>query len=163
MATTTDLLVGFATLLHDAGVGHWAPTGVFPPGATAITTKVMPHAPARAIVLTAYTVSDTPEGHSVQGLQVRTRADGLPTDVDDLDDAIYQVLHSAQSLTLPGLGDSPPMGEGTPLGEGTTLAAVKVKKIWRQSHASLGRDDNDRWLATANYYLLIDKPTPHTR
>lgn len=142
MATTTDLLVGLAEHLDAQGVGTWAPSGVFPAGATAIVLRVVPPTPDRCITLTAYTVTNAPTGDAVQGVQVRTRAAGFPTQVDDLDDEIYRLLHSAEGLVFGG---------------------VKVHKVWRQSQSPLGVDGDGRAMNTANYYLIIDRPNGHTR
>lgn len=142
MATTTDLLTGLAQYLDNAGVGVWSPTGNFTAGDTAITHKVMPSAPDTVIVLSPYTVENGPQGDTTQGVQIRTRAPGMPTAVDDLDDEIYQLLHHLEGLNLGG---------------------VRVGMVWRQSHGPLGRDENNRWNATANYWLIITKPTPNTR
>lgn len=142
MATTTDLLVGLAEHLDAAGVGTWSPSGIFPDGVTAIVLRAVPPRPDRVVTLTAYTVVNAPTGDAVQGVQVRTRAGGFPTNVDDLDDEIYQVLHSA---------------------EGMVLGGVKVHKAWRQSQSPMGVDGDGRAMNTANYYLLLDRPTAHTR
>lgn len=142
MATTTDLLTGLAEHLAAAGIGTWSVTGNFTAAQTAITHKIMPATPDRAIVLSPYTVSNDLHGGTTQGLQVRTRMPGRPTDVDDLDDAIYAELHGREDLILGG---------------------VPVVLLWRQSHGTLGRDDNNRWQCTANFYALIGKPTAHTR
>lgn len=142
MAQTTDLLTGLAELIDQAGLGTWSPTGDFTTGQTAITHKVMPSAPDRAIVLTPYTVENMIHGDTTQGVQIRTRAPGMPTAVDDLDDEIYQLLHHI---------------------EGLNLGTIRVAMVWRQSHGTLGRDDNNRWNSTANYWLTIAKPTPNTR
>ncbi|WP_131104026.1 minor capsid protein [Ornithinimicrobium sufpigmenti] len=147
MATPPDLTrrltVGLAEHLHAHWLGTWSPVGVFLKGATGITTKAVPPQPDRIIALTPYTVADTVEGHRVQGMQVRTRgAQYDPLDVDDLDDAIYQLLHGAEGLVLGG---------------------VKVHKAYRASHGTLGADGDHRTEASANYYLLLDAPTAHTR
>lgn len=142
MATTTDLLTGLAELIDAAGLGVWSPTGDFTAGQTAITHKIMPSQPDRVIVLSPYTVENQIQGDTTQGVQVRTRAPGMPTAVDDLDDAIYQLLHHL---------------------EGLNFSAVRIGMVWRQSHGPLGRDDNNRWSNTANYWLQIAKPTPNTR
>lgn len=143
MGRTADLTVGLAEFLASAGIGTWSPSGVFSSGQTAITTKAVPPSPDRVVALTPYTVTDEVRGHRVQGMQVRTRGmPGQPLDVDDLDDAVYAELHAREGLVLGG---------------------VKVHLAYRASAGTLGADGDHRTENTANYYLLIDAPTAHTR
>ncbi|WP_130012139.1 minor capsid protein [Serinicoccus sediminis] len=141
MATPTDLLTGLAERLDAAGHGTWSEQGIWTPGQTAITHKLMPTAPDRVIALTAYGPTDDLVGGRIQRIQVRTRAPGRPTDVDDLDEAIYQDLH--------GLAD-------------VVIGGVHVVSLERISQASLGRDADDRWGLSSNYAAQIGAPTAHT-
>lgn len=144
MSSPTDLVVGLAEHLHAAGLGVWDPTGRFPgltPEQAAITLKLMPAEPAWVIAITPYLPTDDLVGGRVQRIQIRTRAPGMPTAVDDLEDAIYQALH--------GLCD-------------VTLGGVPVASMQRISTATLGRDNDDRWGLSSNYTALVDGSTAHT-
>ena len=142
MATTSEFLVGLAEHLAAAGVGTWSPSGVFTAADTAIVLRVVPPTPDRVITLTPYTVEDGVNGDSVQGVQLRTRAAGMPTEVDDLDDEIYQALHRAEGLDFGG---------------------HHISLAWRQSHGPVGVDGEGRHVNSGNYYFRVARPTPHTR
>lgn len=142
MATTTDLFVGLAEHLAAAGIGTWRVTGLYAKDETGILIGAMPASPDRVIVLTPYPVTRELDGSTLQGIQVRTRAPGLPTAVNDLDEAIYAELHGRESLTLGG---------------------VQVSLIEWRSGAPLGRDSNGRTEHSANYYAHLGMPTAHTR
>jgi len=139
----TDLLTGLAELLAAGGLGAtWNPSGGFPPLALAVVLATVPEAPERVITLTAYSVSDDPSlSNSVVGVQVRCRWGGKdPRPVDDLQDAIYNLLHGKTNFML-----------GT----------VPVVECLRHSAIGLGQDGNLRWYNSANYYLTVHRPSTH--
>lgn len=133
MGFTKDVLTAAAEDLAAAGIGAvWNPTGVYKATELGIFTKVMPASPDRAIVLTVYPVTVSHLSDTTLGLQVRCRMPGLPTDVDDLADAIYEHWHGRQGLTL---------------------GPAHVALMMRQSHAQMGRDANNRSETSSNFYL----------
>lgn len=138
---TSRLITGLAEHLHAAGVGVWRPTGSYQASETAIVIRDIPTTPDRLITLAAYVVGG---GHgnasTTQGVQVRLRAGRDPREVDDLADAIFDLLDSAGPMTLGGVG---------------------VSQIYRQSYSSLGKDGNGRWERSENYYLDAERPTVH--
>jgi len=141
---TTTLLAGLARYLADNGVGTWHPdpTDTYPVDEIGIVVGAMPPEPERCIVLAAYPVSeDLTQADVTMGVQIRTRAGTDPTVVQDLDDAVFEVLHGAEHLDFSG---------------------IDVVQIYRRSSASLGqtRDTNARWEHTSNYYLDVMRPTP---
>lgn len=143
MGFTTDLLEGLAGVLMEAGVGDWAPGGVYAAGDTGIYLGASPPEPERAIVLASYGVDDNvANSHVTVGVQVRTRAGKDPRQVQDLDDAVFAALHG---LTY------------------QTFGAAHLIQMWRRSNASLGqaRDGTDRWERTSNYYADAVHATPH--
>lgn len=145
MTRTRDLVVGLVELLDGSGVGTYEESGVYAPdfSGTSLSIRSTPSHPDRVVTVTPYTVSDTVEGHRVQGVQLRTRgAQYDPLDVDDLDDQIYTLLHGREDLVLRG---------------------VRVHKMFRVSHGTLGQDADYRTENTSNYYALVDAPTPGTR
>lgn len=140
MGYTHDVLTAAATNLAAAGIGVWNPDGVYTAAQTGILLKVMPSAPDRAIVLTLYPVTASHLSDTTLGLQVRCRAPGMPTAVDDLADQVHEHWHGARGLTL-----------------GPATIALTV----RQSHTTLGRDANNRWETSSNYYLTTAQPSTH--
>lgn len=142
MATTADVLLGLAEHLADAGLGTWRDTGLYAKTETGILIGTVPATPDRVIVLTAYPVTRELDGTALQGIQVRTRAPGLPTAVADLDEAIYAQLQGREDLIL----------------RGTPVSLIE----WR-SGAPLGRDGDGRTEHSANYYAHLGMPTAHTR
>ncbi len=144
---TTTLLTCLAQHLEDTGVANWHPEGVY---ATtdpkpAIYLKAIPgtNSPDRAYALTYYDVdSDAGLSNDIAGIQVRARGTKDPRVVDDLADAVFDVLHGAEQLRL-------------------GPEALPVVKVWRVSHTSIGQDANSRWETTSNFYLHVARTTPH--
>ena len=141
MGWTTDLLTGLAEYLDTQGVGTWRPTGAYQLDETAIVIRGIPPTPDRIITLAAYPV-DSMVGlpNITAGIQIRCRAGTDPTDCDDLADAVFDLLDSAEHLDLGG---------------------VHVNQLWRQSYTSLGKDGNGRWERSENYYADAERPTPN--
>lgn len=138
---SNTLLTGLATYLQAAGIGTWSPTGAYATGQTGIVLGAVPQFPDAIITLTAYSVDDSPTlSDSTIGVQVRTRCGGQdPRPVDDLADSIYMLLHGMTNVTLTG--------------------GVRVVQCLRQSAVSLGVDQNNRWMHSANYYLDVWRPS----
>lgn len=138
---TTNLLTGLAEHLDAAAIGTWRPTGTYTAGETAIVIRGIPPAPDRLITLAPYPVG-SPAGRSTitHGIQIRMRASADPRDVDDLADAVFDLLDSAGPLRFGG---------------------VVVNQLYRQSYTSLGQDSTGRWERSENYYVDAERPTAH--
>ncbi|WP_432182033.1 minor capsid protein [Streptomyces sp. NBC_00063] len=140
MTYTSALLGGIAVLLSEAGIGVYQPDSVIEDPATGIFRGVMPASPERALGLTAYPVQDTHLTDATTGIQIRMRAGRDPDAVDDLADAVFEVLHNREHFKA---------------------GAVHVELSWRQSQAWIGQDAHGRMELTANYYLRTTRPGPH--
>ncbi|EPH40336.1 minor capsid protein [Streptomyces aurantiacus] len=141
MTFLPDVVEGLARLLDEHGVGTYRPDGVYAASETAITDTVMPEAPDRAIVLTAYPIDESAAlTDTVLAVQVRTRAGPDPREVAALDDAVFAALHASGRLTL-----------GT----------ARITLIYRFSAGSLGADANGRQERTSNYRVRANRPHPH--
>jgi hypothetical protein len=137
-AFLVDLVDGLATLLAEAGVATYRPTGIYSAGETAITDTVMPDSPDRAVVLTAYDTADSADlTDCTVFLQVRTRAGADPREVAALDEAAFAVLH--------GLRDH-------------QFSASHVALITRANTAPLGVDSLGRHERTSNYTARAQRP-----
>ena len=136
MGYETDIAAGIAELLDAAGVAEWIPVGVYDPaGGPAIFIREAPDTDRPAVVLSTYPVASAwAPNDSVLGLQVIVRsAPGLdPRPADDLDSAIFNVLHARSGLALGG---------------------HRVTKVTAESGASLGKDQRERWRRSTNYYI----------
>jgi len=133
-----DFVDGLARRLAAAGVGAYRPTGVYTKGETAITDTVMPDAPDRAIVLTAYDTSDDPAlTDCTVNVQIRTRAGTDPRQVAALDEDAFTVLH--------GLRDA-------------QFGSARLNHMKRDNSASMGRDANGRFERTSNYTVAAQRP-----
>ena len=100
MSNTRDVMVGVAQLLAAANVGTFRPSGVYSTGETGIIFKIMPdgtNVPDRVIVLNAFILTaDVSIPFDRYLLQVALRGvRNNPLDVDDLGDAVFDVLHGA--------------------------------------------------------------------
>ena len=140
----TDLLTGLAVYMAADGLGAlWKPNGAYAALETGIVLGNIPQAPDRVITLSAYGVSDSPAlSSSVLGVQIRCRWNGAdPRPVDDLQDAIFNLLHGATHIAL--------------------STGVHIVQCLRQSAATLGQDSNARWANVANYYCSCHRPSTH--
>jgi len=144
MGWTTDVLEGLAQHLA-ANIDGAA---FRPDGPAYTTTEIgivigrVPAAPDRVIVLNTYPVRSGALSDITLGLQVRVRGPKTadPRPVQDLTDAVYELLHGANQLTL-----------------GPALCAL----VWRQSWAWLGADDNGREETTSNFYAETAQASAH--
>ncbi|ARX85628.1 hypothetical protein SMD44_05092 [Streptomyces alboflavus] len=140
MSFLPDVVDGLARLLDEQDIGTYRPDGLYAEGETAITDTVMPEAPDRAIVLTAYPVQESATlTDTVLAVQVRTRAGPDPREAAALDDDVFAVLQS--------LGPR-------------TFGSARVSLIYRFSAASLGTDANGRHERTSNYRVRAHRPHP---
>jgi hypothetical protein len=137
---TSSLLDGIASLLADSGVGVWRPDDVIQDPDTGIFRGVMPDEPSRALALTAYPVADDDTTDAITGVQIRMRAGRDPDAVDDLADAVFEVLHQRRQYRLGGL---------------------YVALSWRQSQAWIGQDTQGRMELTANFYFRTTRSGPN--
>ena len=121
----------------------WNTSGAYTALQTGIVLGNVPQSPDRIITLTSYGVSDSPNlSDSLLGVQVRTRAEGADKrKVDDLDAAIFNLLHGKTALTL--------------------TTGVTVVQCLRQSATTLGQDANSRWSNASNYYLTVHRPSTY--
>ncbi|MFE0819172.1 minor capsid protein [Streptomyces sp. NPDC058847] len=140
MSHETSLITGLATLLAANQVGVYDPTGVLPDGATGIIVGRLPDEPNQAIGLTTYPVADDDSTDSVTGVQARIRAGTAATDVLDLSDLVFGVLHNRRSYVLNG---------------------VWVEISWRNSEAWIGQDTRGRMERSANYYVRTVRSGAH--
>lgn len=136
---------GWAQYLDDAGLGLWQPDEVFTDDDTAIVDSAeLPDSPPRVIALSSYGVSDDVSlSNSVLALQVLCRWDGTdPAPSRDLAEAVYNLLQGAQHVILD--------------------TGVHVAQTWRNSGpASLGKDANERWQNSSNFYCTCHRPSPN--
>ena len=141
---STDLLTGLAAHLAAGGIGAtWNTSGAYTVLQTGIVLGNVPQSPDRVIVLTAYGVEDSPNlSDSVLGVQIRCRWSGQdPRPVDDLSDAIFNLLHGRTALTL--------------------STGVTVVQCLRNSATTLGQDENGRWSNSSNYYATVHRPSTY--
>lgn len=143
MSFTNDLFSGLAQLLATAGVGVYKPTTAYGANDTAITSQVLPQSPDAALAITFYPVSDDATmSDSVVGVQVMIRAAGSDDSAaNDLADAVFAVFQSLPSQTL--------------------TSGVQVQIMTRKSGTLLGKDDEQRWMRSENYYAQVYRPATH--
>ena len=138
---TARLITGLAEHLAAAGIGVWRPDDPIGDDETAIVARDIPARPDRLITLAPYPVGGTPGLADVTvGVQIRLRGLTDPLDVDDLADAVYELLDGAYGLRLGG---------------------IAVVHVHRQSYTSLGADKQGRWERSENYYVDAMRPTRH--
>jgi hypothetical protein len=138
---TVALLKGLAQLIADHGIGVYRTDGsAYQASETGLFFDAMPPNPDRAIVLADYPVTDDPSlSDSVLGVQMRSR--GRPdnaTDVKDIADGLFDLFHGRKDFMVNG---------------------VRVVYVLRNSGAVLGRDDNNRWERSDNYYFTLHRPS----
>lgn len=140
---TSRLITGLAEHLAANAVGVWRPDGpAYTATETGILIRSIPQSPDRIITLAAYVVGDDYPGlaDTTQGVQVRLRGTTDPRVCDDLADAVYELLDSAEHYDLGG---------------------IHVVRSSRRSYTSLGADSNGRWERSENYFLDAMRPTQH--
>ncbi len=141
---TTDLIEGLATYLAlpANGLGAtYSSTAAYTALQLGIVIGELRPTPDRQIALSAYPVADDPSlSDSVVGVQVISRWEGRdPRPSDDLDDAIFSLLHGKTRLVL--------------------STGITVVQIQRVSGAPLGWDENQRRSVSSNYYVTAHRPS----
>lgn len=138
---TVALMTGIAQYLDAKGIGSWDPSGVYPDDdRTAITLDMILPAPARLITITEYFVRSMPGLADVTaGVQIRVRGTKDPRVRRNISDAIRDELD----------GWAPR----------EQLNGISVVQFVLSSGVTLGRDGNDRWQSSHNYYVDAMRPT----
>ncbi len=136
-------LKGVAEHLAAAGVGVWRETGAYQAGETGIVIAARPQEPADVVSLSAYGVDDDPSlSDSVLGLQVWCRRAGAhPGPVADTADVVFDLLHGATNVDLPG--------------------GLRIVQCVRRSQVGGGQDANGRWSDIQNFYVTVHYPSTH--
>lgn len=141
MNWTSELVRGLARLLQDSGIGKYIEEdddeSVFTQTDTAVVLKTLPPSPDRVIALNTYSPVDDlvlPHGSIMVQFRFRGRR-GDVNDVDDLGDAVFDLLHGARYLDLiPG--------------------QPAISRAARKSSLQIGADGNGRMERTDNYELF---------
>jgi len=144
----TDLMLVVCTLLDQAGVGVFRPTGpAYTTGETAIWYGPLDTAPDRGLGVTLYSATDTVGGAPERRryLQVRVRgAAGQVADADTLAQAVFDTLHglthAGQIMVVP---------------PGVMLHGV-LAQVRRTSVAHLGADESGRQERADSYEVLLN-------
>lgn len=141
---TTLLLNGLAVYLAAGGIGAtYNSSGLYTATQTGIAFGKLPDTPDSAIVLSAYGIGqDDPSlSDSGLGVQVICRCGGAdPRLAADLSDAVFDLLHGVQHLTL-----------------STGVHVIQCRR--NSGPASLGQDSNNRWALTQNFYADLHRPS----
>ncbi len=142
MSDMRDVMVGVAGLLSTAGVGTFNPSGAYALTDTGILFKIMADGsavPDRVIVLNAFVLTaDVSMPIDRVLLQVAMRGvRNNPLDVDDLGDAVFNVLHGATYQTF-----------------GSTVAA----QILFSTSVPMGEDALTRSTRADRYFIDLDAP-----
>lgn len=141
----TNLLTGLGTYLASEIDGVvFSAAGNYTDEQTGIVLGNIPQSPDRIITLTCYGGTDDPSlPRSAVSLQVRTRWGGQDKrPVDDLDDAVYSVLHASRHLVI-----------------GTGEELVHIVQCQRKSQTTLGQDVSGRWSDSSNYDVTVLRPS----
>lgn len=135
----SDLMVGLAQYLNDAGVGVYRPDGGYLPGDTAIVFGDLPPTPDRCIGLTPYSSTDQPKiALSRVRVQVWMRgAANDSLDILDLATDVFDTLQGAERLQFGSAG---------------------VVQILRVSAMPMGIDANKRSERSDNYAVDVNPP-----
>jgi hypothetical protein len=145
---TENLLTGLAEHMDAAGVGQWQPTGAYtaasPPP---IMLRTLPEGFDRAYAIGSFAEVETEDAGLADvtvGVQIRSRGGADPDDVEEVADAVWDLLHGARMAVL-----------------GSGLTAVYTSLIYRRSTALLGTDRQGRYERACNYYVLAARPNAH--
>lgn len=140
----SNLLTGLAVYIAaaTATVGAtYTTSGAYTSAQTGIVLGNVPQMPDRVITLTAKPFSDSPSlSDSVLSVQVLTRTAGQDKRAtDDLDDALFSLLHGMVAVTL--------------------STGVRIIQCLRYSGSPLGQDEHGRWMNSTNYYVTVHRPS----
>ncbi|CAM5589149.1 minor capsid protein [Streptomyces purpurascens] len=127
-----DLLKGVAELLDAEGIGTYDEAAVLLADSTGIALGKAPDGPDRVLALTPYPVSDDDSTDALSAIQVRMRAGTDVTDLVQLANDVFNVLHNRRGWRARG---------------------VWVELSWRNSQAWIGQDSRARMELTSNYYF----------
>lgn len=137
------LLTGLAQYLAAGQVGAWRPTGTYSADEQAIVLKQLPAGPDTAVALSVYSVLDDIRLPDVQvRVQLRFRAAGPRTAVDDFADDVFDLLHGRHMI---------PAGD------------LLIQQARRISSIPLGADENGRQERADNYELILMRPNLQTQ
>jgi len=135
-----DLVTGVLQDLENAGVGVYRSDGsAYLTGETALVAMLMPAAPDRCVVVTAYTIDASPD-QATETLRLQTRSRGArnqPLDAGTLDKQVRTVLQGLQHRQYGG---------------------CDANHILIFSSIPLGHDDSDRWEISTNWTVDASNP-----
>lgn len=137
---TSDLLLGLAQYVSDAGVGIYRPASPYLATDTGIFLKGLPDTPNRAISITTYATTDMVK-IAQTGVRVQFWLRGIPNntlDVDDLGDALFELLQGM---------------------EHHDFGTAHVIQAYRVSSGQLGIDTGNRSQRSDNYQFDLNVPT----
>lgn len=134
-----EFLEGLAALLDSVSIGRYDPSGVYAASDVGIAFGGFAQSPTEQIVLTTYTVSDSaaPSNNSVLGVQVMLRGTADPWSVKNRSGLIFDQFE--------GLGNR-------------WFGSLFLVQMWRQTGRLDGKDANNRWLSSENYYAQVNWP-----
>lgn len=136
----TRLMTGLGQLLDSQGLGVFATTGTYSVTDWGVFIGVTPDKPDLAITMMTYPVEDTDLTSVITGVQFRLRGLRDPREIENMSDAIYDLLHMRQHYEING---------------------IPVNLSWRQSGAWMGQDTNQRIERVENFYLRTEREAPH--
>lgn len=130
-----ELLEGLAGWLAAGGFGVYKTTSPYGTADRAITIKRLPASPDWALAVNVYDISDEIMLPTKRvRVQLRFRAPGSPTAVDEWADNVAAALHGLHHFTA---------------------GNVRIERAERINFAALGVDDNRREERTDNYELIL--------
>lgn len=136
-----EFVEGLAALLDSASIGVYSPGGVYAASDVGIEFGTFAQSPDQQIVLTTYSVQDQVSvDDSILGVNVMLRGTPDPRSVKNRSGLIFNQF---QGLTDRWFG------------------SMYLALMWRQSGRLDGKDDNDRWLSSENYYARVAWPTTY--
>ncbi len=135
----SKLMTGLAQLIEDEGLGTFATSGTYPPDVWGLFIGLTPDQPDRACSLMSYPVADTDLTVVITGVQFRLRGTRDPREVENMSDALYDLLHNRSHYVVNG---------------------IHIELSWRQSGAWMGQDANQRVERVENFYLHADRSAP---
>lgn len=139
---SSRLMTGLGQLLHDEGLGVFSTAGTYPAEGWGVFIGLMPDKPDKMIAMMTYPVEDTDLTSVVTGVQFRLRGLRDPREVENMSDAVYDLLHNREHYRVNG---------------------IPVNLSWRQSGAWMGQDPNQRIERVENFYLRTERESPHLK
>ena len=135
--STRDLLTGLAETIAGSGIATYRPSGTYLPTETAIVVGASPQSPDRVIMMMCVPMTDAtmiPMGKWMVQFYFR----GLPNnplDVEDLGDAVFDLMHGATSMVM---------------------GSVNIIQCLRQGCVGNGQDASKRWTRIDRYMIDLD-------